>query len=292
MIHKMMILVVISILSLVIPGFSQSPGAKPSFEVASIKPNSSARPRIADEPGGRFIATGVPLRMLMGFAYRGPNLQLSGGPGWIESDLWDIEAKAPEGTVAPRIGPPDLSAPDIIALMVQSLLEDRFQLKMHRETKDLPVYELTIAKAGLKLKLSEDQSPPQRPGPGAPRQSGGAIPRGAMRMGRGEIEVTAISFPNLVQTLSQLLGRRVVDKTGLTGYYDVKLQWTPDAFSAAGVGPFGPGGLRGPDPPAPPDASGLSIFTAIEEQLGLKVDSAKGPAEVMVIDSVHKPSQN
>ena len=106
MIHKVMILIVIAILSLVIPGFSQSPGAKPSFEVASIKPNSSARPRIADEPGGRFIATGVPLRMLMGFAYRGPSLQFSGGPGWIESDLWDIEAKAPEGTVPPRTGPP------------------------------------------------------------------------------------------------------------------------------------------------------------------------------------------
>ena len=113
-----------------------------------------------------------------------------------------------------------------------------------------------------------------------------------MRMGRGEVEVTAISFSNLVQTLSGLLGRPVIDKTGLKGFYDMKLQWTPDAFTPAGVGPFGPGGIRSPEPPPPPDPSAVSVFTAIEEQLGLKVDSAKGPVEVTIIDSVQKPSEN
>ena len=195
--------------------------------------------------------------------YFGQNLQFSGTPGWIESDLWDIEAKAAEGAMPPRSGPLEMGLPSTIALMVQSLLEDRLQLKMHRETKELPVYELTVAKGGLQMKLSEDHTPPTRPEPGAsPPQRGGALPRGAMRMGRGDIEVTAISFENIVGTLSALLGRSVIDKTGLKGFYDMKLQWTPDAFSAAGVGPFGPGGTRSPPGCSSPATSARSCSRA------------------------------
>jgi uncharacterized protein (TIGR03435 family) len=93
-------------------------GPKPAFEVASVKPSTAERPRIAEEPGGRFIARGVTLRSLMGHAYRGQNIQDSGAPDWVESDLWDIEAKAAEGTIRPRTGPPDLAKPDTMALMV------------------------------------------------------------------------------------------------------------------------------------------------------------------------------
>jgi uncharacterized protein (TIGR03435 family) len=290
---KLLISAAFLVLRLAIPMWSQNPGPRLSFEVASIKPSMSGRPRIAQEPGGRFVATGVPLQVLMRSAYTGQGLQFSGMPAWTESDLWDIEAKAADGTVPPRRLIPDLTTPDTMALMLQSLLEDRFQLKMHHEMKEMPVYELTIAKGGLKIELSEDQTPPQFPDPGTvPPQASAAIPRGLMRMGRGEIEATSISFSNLLASLSALLGRRVIDKTGLQGLYDMKLQWTPDAFSAAGLGPFAPGMPRGPEPPPPFDPGGLSIVTAIQEQLGLKVDSTKAPVEVTVIDSVQKPAQN
>src|SRR6266705_690428 len=109
---RSLISIVIVISSLAIPVFSQSPGSRPSFEVASIKPSTAERPRIADEPGGRFVARGVTMRLLITSVYRGQNLQFSGTPSWIESDLWDVEAKAAEGTVPPRTGPLDMGLPE------------------------------------------------------------------------------------------------------------------------------------------------------------------------------------
>jgi uncharacterized protein (TIGR03435 family) len=172
--------------------------------------------------------------------------------------------------------------------MVQSLLEDRFQLKVHGETRDLPVYELTVAKGGPKAKLSEDQSPPMLPEPGTPPPPPGTVPRGLMRMGRGDFADSAISIDNFA--LGALyVGRPVIDKTGLKGLYDIKLQWAPERVSNAG--PFQPGApIAGPDTAA--DPSGLSIFTAVQEQLGLKLESTKGPVKVLVIDRVQKPSEN
>jgi len=108
------------------------------------------------------------------------------------------------------------------------------------------------------------------------------MPRFSMRMGRGSLEAVAMDINNIVQTLSNLLGRTVVNKTGLKGLFDAKLTWTPDAALQ---------GPAGPDAP-PVDPSGPSIFTAIQEQLGLKLDSAKGPVDVIVIDSVQRPSEN
>jgi bla regulator protein blaR1 len=283
--------VVVPVLFLTIPIAAQNPGAKPSFEVSTIKRNTAVqgRSRQGDQPGGRFVANRVTLRTLIGFAYKGG---IQGGPSWMDSDLWDVEAKAPEGAVPLRTGPPDLNAPPgPMELMVQSLLEDRFQLKVHSETRELPIYELTIAKGGPKVKLSEDQSPPmlsEQAGP--PPQRGGAIPRGAMRMGRGDFEVTAISFDNLAAALGALyLQRPAQNKTGLKGLYDIKLQWMPDSTFGVPPGPGGPVG--GPELP-PVDPAGATIFNALQEQLGLKLDSAKGPVEVLVIDGVQKPSDN
>jgi uncharacterized protein (TIGR03435 family) len=105
-------------------------------------------------------------------------------------------------------------------------------------------------------------------------------------MGRGDLEANGVLVANLVAALSQQLGRTVIDKTDLKGFYDIKLQWTPEL----GQGPLGPGGPEPKEPPA--DASGPSIFTAIQEQLGLRLESAKGPVEVLVIDSVQKPTEN
>jgi uncharacterized protein (TIGR03435 family) len=218
-----------------LPMFSQQQApARPSFEVASIKPNSSGDNRIMimNQPGGRFVATGVTLKLLMTSAYRVRDFQIIGGPGWIATDRWDIEARAAEGAIPPGAFPTDPNFPSLMSLMTQSLLEDRFHLKLHRETRELAVYELTIAKGGSKVKRSEDQTPFKLPGRGAPPlpppQRGGPMPRGSMRVGRGDLLATAVPFSNFAMALSQQLGRTVVNKTGLTGLYDIHLQWTPD----------------------------------------------------------------
>jgi len=266
----------------IVLSFQQPAATRPSFEVATVKSGASGDNRIAilAQPGGRFVATNATLKMLMGTAWRVRDFQISGGPGWAGTDRWNIEAKAEAGSIPPPTGPPDPTVVPPLMLMLQSLIEDRFQLKMHRETKELPVYEIVVARGGPKIKPSEDQSPPS---PGQP-QRGGPMPRGSMRMGRGDLEANGVPVSNFILGLSQQLGRPVIDKTGLKGLYDFKLQWTPEF----GQGPIVPGG---PEPPPPP-ADGPSIFTAIQEQLGLRLESTKGPVEVLVIDSVQKPSEN
>ena len=288
-------LVVLAAVVIVIPIFSQSPaGVKPSFEVASIKPGDPGQrgSSIMNQPGGRLVTRGMPLRALITFAYRVRDFQIIGGPAWLTTDRWDIEARAEEGSIAQPAGPPDPNTPDPMAIRLQSLLEDRFQLKMHRDTRELPIYELSVAKGGSKAKLSEDQSPYRPPEPGTPAppppQRGGAMPRFSMRVGRGSLEAVSMDVSNVVQTLASVLGRTVVDKTGLKGLYDIKLQWTPDPV-AGGLG--GPPAPAGTEPPAA-DPNGPSIFTAVQEQLGWKLDSAKGPVDVLVIDRVEKPAEN
>jgi uncharacterized protein (TIGR03435 family) len=200
------------------------------------------------------VATGVPLRMLITEAYSVRDFQIVGGPGWMNTDRWDVEGK-------PKT---EVSADSQTALMVQSLIEERFQLNFHRETRELPVYELTVAKGGTKMKLS------------AATQSRG-------RMGRGGIEGSGWSLANFIKFLSQQFDRSLIDKTDLKGIYDIKLQWSP---GLRGAGPVQPGA----QPPARTDQP--DIFTAIQEQLGLKLESSKGPVEVIVIDSVQRPTEN
>jgi uncharacterized protein (TIGR03435 family) len=268
------------------PAVPQAPSAdKPVFEVISIKPNTATGiAAVGDQPGGRFVASHIALRRLIQYAYRG-NQQFLGGPSWLDDDRWDIEAKAAEGTVPPRAAIPDMNVPDTVALMVQSLLEDRFKLKSHRETRDLPLYELTVAKGGSKMKLSDDQTPPAALLGAGGNQRRGALQRGGIRLGRGNIEAQAQSMSIFATALGALYADRpVVDKTGLKGLYDIRLQWTQDQGLTAAPGP---GGV--PSTTAP---LGPSLFTALEDQLGLKLESAKGPLPVLVIDSVQKPSEN
>jgi uncharacterized protein (TIGR03435 family) len=256
---------------------------KPVFEVASIKRSSAAggNASIGDQPGGRFVASYITLRRVIQFAYR-DNQQFIGGPDWLDSERWDIEGKAPEGTVPPRSSAFSIAAPDTLAFMVQSLLEERFQLKAHRETRELPLYELTVSKNGAKIKLSEDQTPPTAVVGGGGRQRG-SLPRGGIRLGRGDLEAQAQSIELFATALGALyVDRPVVDKTGLKGLYDIRLQWTPDPGLNATLSPGAT--------PAP--ASGPSLFNNIEEQLGLKLEAGKGPLPVLVIDSVQRPSEN
>ncbi len=253
------------------------------FEVASVKPAAPDQHGtfIHASPGGRLDIHNMPLKELIVLAWRIQPFQVSGGPSWIESAHYDISAKS-EGN--PQQGEN--------FLMVQSLLTDRFQLKIHHETKELPVYALVVAnkdgKLGPQLTESKEGSctqfdpskPPPPPEPGKPP----ALGCGGMWMGPDRITAVGIPISQLSPVLSRILGRTVVDKTGLTGNYDVKAQWTPDQSQLQALPA---------DEPVPQfDPNGPSIFTALQEQLGLKLESQKGPVEILVIDHVEKPSEN
>jgi uncharacterized protein (TIGR03435 family) len=263
---------------------------KPTFEVASVKQNKSGDPprRLGTE-GDRFIAENYPMILVIqtayGFSTNGlMRQQLIGGPAWLHTDRFDIEAKIQGDTRA--------IPGQQVWLMVQSLLEDRFQLKVHHETRELPVYNLVVGKGGVKMKLSEDQTPPKSDDELDTFDSSAPPPRGEISIAHtpsGEMIVSGTAIPispnsevrrphslppRSLTTLLREAGRPVVDKTNLKGFFDFRLK-------------FVPGALLGN-----PDASGPSIFTALQEQLGLKLESTKGSVEVLVIDSVQKPSEN
>jgi uncharacterized protein (TIGR03435 family) len=243
----------------------QQPG--PAFEVASIKPNNTA-PNNSEFhfDGGRFTAENVSAGFLIVWAYQVRPFQISGGPGWINSQKFDIAAK-PEGGALPRQ----------MQLMMQSLLEERFKLQLHRETKEHPVYMLVPAKSGMKLRTStadcEALSREDPPGQPSRRQCG------AWFSGPNQFTGTKISMSAFVEDLANLLGRPVVDKTGFTSEFDVHLQWSPIEEDKAEQ--------DNSDATASP-----AIFTALQEQLGLKLESGKGPVETLVIDRIEKPDAN
>lgn len=245
-----------------------------SYEVASIKPNKADDGRIMfrNAPDG-FTANGATLKFLIEFAYNLKDFQVSGAPGWAESEKYDIDAKMDEATIEAF---KKLTREQSIAqrrLMLQSLLAERFKLKVSHSSKEAPIYALVVAKNGPKLTQSADSAS----GPA------GTIARGQFRFAPGELNAVGMLLSNLADQLSREVGRQVVDKTGLQGRYDFTLHWTPDAPAG---GPGGPG-----DAP-PPDSSGPSIFTALQEQLGLKLESQKGPVETLTIESIEKPSEN
>ncbi|HEX7362621.1 MAG TPA: M56 and DUF3738 domain-containing protein, partial [Bryobacteraceae bacterium] len=266
---------------------AESSGAKPKFEVASIKPDKSGGRNVmlGVSRGGRFHAENVTLKLLIEMAYRVKDSQLTGGPNWINSEHYDIEAKPADsvaGKFATRTGiGPSSEQDQLMRLMVQSLLADRFKLMLGRSTKELPIYALVVAKHGPKLR-------PGRPGP-----AGTSGMRRGVRIGRGELYVKDAPLTLLADALSRSLGRIVVDETGLKGNYDFTLKWTPDeSQDRTFQGPPGNGNQPMDNPAPPPETSGPSVFTAIQEQLGLKLKAEKGPVEVLVIDQAEKPSAN
>jgi len=281
-------LLILAIMSLAVS--AKSSPQRAAFEVASIKASDPANFRfeVRVQPGGRLTVTGASLKALVTFAFAVRDFQILGGPNWIATDRWDIEARAEEGTIQAS-APPDPDHPSPMGIRLQSLLEDRFNLKLHRDTRELPVFELSQAKGGSRLKLSDDQGPLKPPEPGT-RQAGQSLPRGSMSMmiGGGELEGKAMAVTNLASTLAQIVGRSVIDKTELKGLYDFKLKWTPEVGQT--IGPPGPP-LPGVQPP-PVDPTGPSLVTALQDQLGLRFESTKGPVQVLVIDSVQKPTEN
>lgn len=237
--------------------------ARPSFDVTSVKPNKSVDRKfgIVPSPGGRVRATNSTLKQLINVAYQMPDFRISGNAGWMNSDRFDIEAKA--------AGDPPREQ---LLLMLQSLLADRFKLVVHRETRELPTYDLRVDKGGPKLKEGKCVG---QPGP--------ANPCGGFNASAwGHFVGKAAGMGQLIQFLSTLQSRAVVDKTGLTGEYDMELTWTPEELPTL---PADPDQAR-------PDPNGPSIFTALQEQLGLRLEPSKGPVEMLVIDSAEKPAQN
>jgi uncharacterized protein (TIGR03435 family) len=235
--------------------------ARPSFEVASIKPNTSASGNTGLRfTPGRLTIENAPLRYLITWAYNVRVFQLSGGPGWVDSAKFDIAAKA-EGN----------ASPDQMRLMLQTLLEQRFKLSLRRETKEHALYALAAAKTGLKLKESGADCA------ALAREERGQC--GAWFANDNAFNGTKISMSQLVEGLSSMLDLPVVDKTGFASAFDVHLEWTADDNRAA------PDGVAD-------KAAGPAIFTALQEQLGLKLESGKGPIEALVIDHVEKPDAN
>jgi uncharacterized protein (TIGR03435 family) len=210
--------------------------------------------------------------MLLGTAYRVQQFQISGGPDWIRADRFDVDGKADD----PKAGF------DQLRLMLQSLLQDRFKLRVHFETKVSPVYDLVVGKRGPKIKLSVDQTSPDVNGP-SPLEATGPN-HGAFRFGPGSMIGNAVHLSLFTRFLSQRLDRQVIDKTNLSGRFDIQLRWTPDI----GENPLDLGGNTIP----PADPSHPSIFAAIQEQLGLRLESTRAPVEILVIDHVEKPSAN
>lgn len=268
-------------------------GKAPVYEVASIKPNKSAdnQTRMGYAPDG-FNATQSNLLMLIMAAYGVNPHQISGAPDWFTSARYDIEAKMDRSTADALFKLKEDERRAETQRMLQALLADRFKLTVHRETKELPVYALVVAKGGAKLHEAKagDTYPKGIKGPDGKSRAG------MMFMGGGELTAQGLPLEPLVRELSLQLGRTVIDKTGLTGNYDYSLKWTSDVT----VGAFGerlpPRAAEGSQPgtggTSEPESSGPSIFTALQEQLGLKLESQKGPVEILVIDHAEKPSAN
>jgi uncharacterized protein (TIGR03435 family) len=264
------------------------PGATPKFEVASIKPIPGLHPPPdAFELGlmkpraqnGRFTMSNAPLSLLIQFAYNVKDTEFQGGPAWINSDRYEVVAKAEGDATLEQMRP-----------MVQALLADRFKLALRRESKEVLVYELSVARGGPKIAASKEGScvtpdpnnpPPRRDPnhPAPPINFCGGVRRALLSVAperKDRLEGFSIPMAKLIELISDDVHRTVVDKTGFTEKFDLHLEFAP---SDAMINPAA-------------EQPGVSMFTALREQLGLRLEAAKRPVEVLAIDHVEKPSEN
>jgi uncharacterized protein (TIGR03435 family) len=271
---------------------AQTP-ASPAFEVASVKRNKSGQPFSASSipPGGRFTVTNLTLRQLILMANQIERFQLSDEPAWLDSERFDIVAKAPAELSAALAAPPPANGPTLIQLMLRQLLADRFRLVTHNETRELPIYALVLARSDQRLgpqlhSSTTDCAAPAATRRGDPPQAPGERPSCGVRGGPGQFLAGGVSMAQLASYfLSGLVQRPVIDRTGLTGTFDIALTWTPNEMPQGTP-------LSGAPPLPPIDPNGPSIFTAVQEQLGLKLESTKGPVDLLVIDHVEHPSED
>ena len=252
----------------------------PSFEVVSVKVNRSGADRQSMQllPGGRVEVANTPLRRLILTAYELLPQQLSGGPGWIDSDRFDIAARSSEN-LGPSVpgGPPGRAQ-----LMLQRLLAERFGLAVHTEARELPVYELTPARADGRLGPGISPATFDCPALFAAYGRGEAPMPPTSQCGSsgmsGRIVMRGGTMPMFVRSLAGLTGRIVQDRSGLRGGFDFELRFAPESGAVSGS--------------SAQDGNGASIFTALEEQLGLKLRPARAPVNVVVIDRVEHPTEN
>ena len=243
------------------------------FDVATIKPSSpDVRGSSAgSQPNGTFFSKGNPLKDVICSAYGVLTLQCVGGPGWIESDRYDIEAK-PDGSTAEQMLKLSWKQRGAVEdRMKQALLADRLKLKAHFETREMPIFALVVAKGGLKM---HEAKPGDTYASGLKRSDGKPFGAGVFSIsGNGTVTAQGMSLDTLALNLPGMTGHLVENRTGLTGLYDFTFR-----YSVA-------------DPP-PPDSNLPSLYTALEEQLGLKLEPEKGPVKVLVIDHVERPTEN
>jgi uncharacterized protein (TIGR03435 family) len=253
----------------------------PAFDVVSIKPNNTV-PIIMELPppaGGNLRFTRATLKAMVGVAYKAKPSEISGGPSWVATDRYDVSAKTGELSLSD----------ERYRFMLQAMLQDRFQLAAHRESKEMTVYALVVAgnaagKNGLRLGAAKEGAcaPPAVPPPPPSAQRlpicGGFNITASRLLGYG------VTTGRLADALTNIVGRPVIDKTRYTGTFDVQLDFTREStvFNAPATGPEAANGA----------ATAPSIFTALQEQLGLKLESQKGTVEVLVIDHAEKPSEN
>jgi uncharacterized protein (TIGR03435 family) len=253
-------------------GFAQTTTSAAQFDVASVKISTDSAAASRFRPtGGSIDGRSVVLKLLVNYAYGVEGFNISGGPGWIGSDRFDVQAKAAPNT-------PDSQ----MRIMMQVLLVDRFRLQVHRETKDSRVFVLTPAKGGIKLQVLKEGSCVSRDDPNVPPGSPLAaqkpicgIPKSSVNGPNLVIDAVGMDTTTWVRTLSSMLGRTVVNETGLSGPLDaLHFEYSRDFLTAAA------------------DTDAIPISTALSQQLGLKLETATRPLEVLVIDRVEKPSAN
>jgi uncharacterized protein (TIGR03435 family) len=238
--------------------------AQPAFEVASIKQNTSGDrwESVSKPAGGRFTVKNATVAWLVRTAYRVEPFQVTGLPPWASSERYDVVAKAAD---------PDATL-DQMRQMLQTLLAARFQMSSHREMKPQPVFALVVAKNGPKLARAKTDTC---------TDSTMARPCGGFRIAnRSSMWGDTVTVKQLAGELTYMMQRMVLDKTGIQGLYDIKITWTPEHF--------------GPEPGAEvkPDEANATLFTSIQEQLGLKLQSEKAPVETIVVYRVSRPVEN
>jgi len=244
--------------------------SSPRFEVSTVRPGDpDAQSSNLNTDVGLIRASNLPVLFLLQFAFglnAGSTDQIIGAPAWVLSKPFNIVAKTDEATAAQAKQDSPDERNELNRQMIRLLLEDRFQLKVHHERRELPVLVLTIAKKGSKLRVSTEQA-------SATHWSGLHNPEPGLMEGS---DAPVALLVNALSSKHEIDRRLIVDKTGLTGKYDFTLKWTPDNREAAGD----------------LSESGPSLFTAVEEQLGLKLESAREPVDCIVIDHIEQPSAN
>jgi uncharacterized protein (TIGR03435 family) len=261
--------------------YAQSPRpggvSSPSFEVASVKQNRSenSASMMRVFPDGFSLKNGS-TKALVTFAYGVRDNQVSGEPGWITTERYDVEAKVGDSVLKELERLSAVERAKQLSLVAQALLAERFKLSVSNQTKEVPVYALVVANDGPKF--SETTANPIGSVGNSPQ---GQIRALRIRLSRGEIDITGGGIGDLAKELSKRLGREVLDKTGLKGNYDLTLRWPDESQAQPSIQDSRP-----LDPPGP------SLFAAIQEQLGLKLESQKGPVRTLVLEHIEKPSEN